>query len=224
MASPPVNYFYFENAIKSCISIPRKFDKSQKLIIGGGGLFGLWLQQIKTISNLSNFKVIWGAGLNAIKNIDYPSFVENFDLVGVRDYGQGLRWVPCASCLHSAFDKKYTVLHDIVIYEHHLGPINRSDFPKMSNNDTIENVIPFLGSSECVVTNTYHGVYWATLLGKKVIAIPLQKSCRFLFFKHPPKLVSEFSTNFSCVQSYDCLNECRQANVDFYNDVITRQV
>lgn len=105
------------------------------------------------------------------------------------------------------------------MYEHEIQPLSVGEFPKLSNNSDIDKVIEFLGSAENVITNTYHGVYWATLLRKKVIAVPLRESSRFFFFKHPPRLVSKPDTNFSLAQSYDCLEECRQVNLDFYRDL-----
>lgn len=35
----------------------------------------------------------------------------------------------------------------------------------------LETAVSFLGSSEVVLTTSYHGLYWATLLGRKVIVL-----------------------------------------------------
>lgn len=37
----------------------------------------------------------------------------------------------------------------------------------MDFNETVA----FLGSSEVVLTTSYHGLYWATLLGRKVVVL-----------------------------------------------------
>ena len=49
----------------------------------------------------------------------------------------------------------------------HLGKQLIREF-NLDENKTIE----FIGSGDVVVTNSYHGAYWATLLGKVVVAFP----------------------------------------------------
>ena len=50
----------------------------------------------------------------------------------------------------------------------------------------MEKVLDFLGSGETVLTSSYHGVYWATLLGRKVLAFPF--SSKFYTLKHKPNM------------------------------------
>ena len=81
-------------------------------------------------------------------------------------------------------------------------------------------IIEILGSSDTVITNSYHGVYWATLLGRKVVCIPW--GSKFNMFKHPPTMATErnWVEKIEKAKSYpEALEDCRKANIAFYNDV-----
>ncbi len=147
--------------------------------------------------------------------------LDNFDLIGLRDFGTKYRWVPCASCLHSAFGKKYEVTNRIAIYEHKDVPLGINGFPLLKNSETnIIKVAEFLGAAETVVTNSYHGVYWATILGRSVVAIPF--SSRFHNFKHMPILSNSgnWKQAIDKTKTYpEALAECHQANISFFCDV-----
>lgn len=78
----------------------------------------------------------------------------------------------------------------------------------------------FLASAKVVITNTYHGVYWATLLGKKVLCYK-PFSSRFFHTKYPPvfieSLTENLDENINNSKNYlESLNECRLANDNFY--------
>ncbi|WP_413198659.1 hypothetical protein [Nostoc piscinale] len=36
---------------------------------------------------------------------DYSQYLENFDLIGIRDFINQYNWVYCNICMHPAFDK-----------------------------------------------------------------------------------------------------------------------
>jgi len=178
-------------------------------------------------------RILWGAGHNSREkdtepyNIEYPKYLNQFHLVGVRDWDTDYRWVPCASCMHPAFDKEYEIKNKVVWFEHKKKMIDSKWFdvlpaPRMVNTgQNMEQVIEFLGSGETVVTNSYHGVYWATLLGRKVVCIPW--GSKFNMFKHPPTMAtqSDWSDKVGLAVSYkNALDECRNANQEFYNDVL----
>lgn len=178
-------------------------------------------------------RILWGAGYNSRDKEDdsysivYPNYLNTFHLVGVRDWNSGYRWVPCASCMHPAFDKEYEIKNDIVWFEHKKKLIDGKWFdplpaPRMVNTgQNIEQILEFLGSAETVITNSYHGVYWATLLNKKVVCIPW--GSKFNMFKHPPTMANErnWIEKIEKAKSYpNALKECRTANEEFYNDVV----
>ena len=82
----------------------------------------------------------------------------------------------------------------------------------------ISNLI-VVGIFEIIITNAYHGLYWATLLGKKVICIP-NKSGLFTLRYKPVYLTKDDvidSELISRANSYNyALDECRSKNIEFY--------
>lgn len=173
-------------------------------------------------------------------DISYPFYVRKFDLLGIRDWYPNLytalpqtRWVPCSSCMHKAFDEEYEVKHDIAFFTHknfpmhvvHMLPKDTWDYPHMTNDgeNTFEEVINFLGSADVIITNSFHGAYWATLLGKVVICFPW--STKFYGLKHAPIMCPapdwKKALNDKEQKQYKgALEECRQANKDFHVELI----
>lgn len=81
----------------------------------------------------------------------------------------------------------------------------------------------FLARFEFIVTNSYHGVYWATLLGRKVICLAFKNG--LFSFRHAPAYFdpAEPSRAFDEAQAYpDAIDECRDANIGFYRYLIER--
>ncbi len=85
-----------------------------------------------------------------------------------------------------------------------------------------ESVIQFLASAEIVVTNTYHGAYWATLLNRKVIVIA-PFSNKFMGFKYEPVIVRGLKDVKDAVHDArrypEALSDSRELNVAFYQRV-----
>jgi len=191
---------------------------------------------LKTINSLDKSigpRILWGAGYNSREKdkdpyyIDYPDYLNQFHLIGIRDWDTDYRWVPCASCMHPAFDEEYEIKNEVVWFEHKKRLIDGKFLdalpaPRMLNTgQNLEQVIEFLGSAETVVTNSYHGVYWATLLNRKVVCVPW--GSKFNMFKHPPVMANErnwVDMIERAVNYPKALKECRTANEEFYQDVI----
>jgi len=180
------------------------------VILGGGGLlapqFQEAIQQIfsQIVQPTGGAAIAWGVGQQAyklgganqtldqrrdqirqeIEQFPYDNYVKDWDLVGVRDAGIAQNWVPCASCMHPAFDQDYAIEHDFVVYSHSKFELKLDGFPRLSHAETsMERVLAFLGSGDTVLTSSFHGAYWATLLGRKVLAFPF--TSKFLTLKHP---------------------------------------
>ncbi len=186
------------------------------LVVGGGGLvFKRFLGSFEAMEKLqsvfSGKWIAWGIGQqvypsfspsqdNLLENLysardrfDYSIYLKNFDLIGIRDIGFNYDWLPCVSCMDSTFDRKREIKHDFVVFSHRKFQIKIGRFPTMSHDtQSLEEVIDFLGSGETIITSSYHGAYWGTLLGRRVIAFPF--STKFLTFKHMPSIypVSEW--------------------------------
>jgi hypothetical protein len=186
------------------------------LLVGGGGLiFKQFLgsfQALETLKSVFTGKwIAWGIGqqvypsfsssqenlleklISERDKFNYVPYLKAFDLVGIRDAGFDYDWVPCASCMNPTFDKKREIKHDFVVFSHRKFQIKIDRFPRMSHDtQSLEEVIDFLGSGETIITSSYHGGYWGTLLGRRVITFPF--STKFLTFKHIPSIypVSEW--------------------------------
>ena len=175
-------------------------------IVGGGGL--LFPRFVKKFVALQQFKtqyqdqipiqlITWGVGQQIYRtdpdrqcyyqNFDYSEYLQGFDLIGIRDFDHpnpDYHWVPCVSCMSNQFDKPRSIEHEFVVFSHKKFQIKLGNFPYMTNNThDFSQVLDFLGSGDTILTSSYHGVYWGTLLGRKVLAFPF--SSKFYTLKHP---------------------------------------
>ena len=80
--------------------------------------------------------------------------------------------------------------------------------------------IDFIASGETVVTSSYHGVYWAQLMGRKVICIPFND--KFTTFQHAPTIAE--SDNWPshvrrAMGTQPLLDEYRALNISFAQKV-----
>lgn len=115
----------------------------------------------------------------------------------------GLDTVPCASCMHPVFDDVPEPVHDVVRYsaERRIEVTEPVDAPHMTNESgTITAAVRFLASGRRVVTSSYHGAYWAGLIGREVELVP-------------------WGSKFEYVPSLG-LEECRARNRSAYEKVL----
>jgi hypothetical protein len=231
----PRRYFRFDDEQVDIIHMePEKL--SGLALVGGGGLIAeTFLPQMARLAAArSSLKglVAWGLGESLIVDRSgapvspytgaMPDLLRRFDLVGVRDFGTEYPWVPCVSCMMKQFDRPLAApKHEIVLYEHKRIPIPIDGFPRITNAaGDIDEVLNFLASGEVVITNSYHGAYWATLLGRRVLAIPSMSKIYRL--RHAP-LICRAERWKSCIDltvSYPAaLNECRAATLAFHKRV-----
>jgi hypothetical protein len=207
------------------------------LVIGGGGLLnrGSFEKQIKLFESLSGKgkkTVLWGVGHNSKdksefgKIASYNIDVNNFGLVGTRDFNMPGEFVPCVSCMHPIFDKTFEETQDIGIIYHKKTLKNKqlikklNEFPSTSNTKDIDEIVSFIGKSNQIVTDSYHAMYWSMLLGKKVVVVP--NSSKFYDFKYQPIITSfeNFETDLKKSTAYSgILNEFRDINLKFADKV-----
>ena len=71
--------------------------------------------------------------------------------------------------------------------------------------------------TKVIVTSTYHGMFWGTLLQKKVVLVNAFSS-KFFTFRYPPSIFAgDLDAAISHAKVYpQALEECQSANVDFY--------
>jgi hypothetical protein len=147
------------------------------------------------------------------------------DLRGVRDYGTGFDWVPCASCMHPLLDKyrEAAPKREVVVFEHPLFMSLRiEDYPVMRNLDhDLAEIMSFLSSAETIITSSYHGAYWGILLNRKVVCVPW--STKFMRFKHEVRICQDLldlKSHLKAARSHpSALEECRRANCEYAEKV-----
>ena len=205
------------------------------LILGGGGmLHNFWLRRLMPVLREPRpyRAVVWGAGHNNYAmSRTYPDWMGMCDLVGVRDYRTDHRWAPCVSCLCPDFDllADTHAPHKYVLFEHvdHPIPFKRDGddeipFGRNTSFETLGGVLRFLALGQIVVTTSYHGAYWARLLGRRVVAYPW--SSKFLEMRHGDDWPLErdwhsVRTGILPEDNHDALRESRAATMSFWRDM-----
>lgn len=225
---------YFDLPVEGRIDFRRLLHdpvpREGSLIFGGGGLLhGEFVNIFETLEKKRERKLIaWGLGLNLHDEteITYRTWLDAFDLVGLRDNQNGFPCVPCVSCCHPAFNHiKSSPRYEAVIYEQRLGSVTLNGSPlwPVLNNRKRPNefhaVLDFLASGETVITNSYHGAYWALLLGRKVV-IYKPFSTRFYGLKPAVQFCTQDDWREKILKasppSPNYLEECQTLNVAFY--------
>jgi hypothetical protein len=221
--SSPAHYFSWPE--HATFRIGQSAPPSDVAIFGGGAIEPVLRNKGVHREVKARKRVAWGVGASAKGMPQSIPLVADLDLVGVREWGRernlpGAWYVPCASCMLPLLDQRWPVTQDVV------GFVNSNpdrpapdlgDLPTKGNNLSIEEVIGWLGSAETVVTNSFHGVYWATLLGRRVVCIPY--SSKFHGFKFPPTYATAETWRDAVHAARvwpEALEDCRRANRTFY--------
>ncbi|MDC9722673.1 MAG: hypothetical protein PSN34_07850, partial [Urechidicola sp.] len=169
--------------------------------------------------------VVWGIGHNKNKWTNFEKYNINpskSGLFGTRDFSAKNEWVPCVSCLHPMFDKKYIIKNDIGVVFHKKN-INKpeviskfKEFPSIFNSEDFDDVIKFIGSCDTLLTDSYHGMYWGLLLNKKVLHF--SESSKFHDYKYPIAFasVNDYRAKIASLKVLDgVLEEAREINNNF---------
>jgi hypothetical protein len=147
------------------------------------------------------------------------------DLVGARELGRdGAVYAPCVSCMHPIFDRAFEPRHPAVFFYNADRKIARpavEGLPERKNIASFEETIAFLASGDTVVTNSFHGVYWATLLNRKVVCLPY--SSKFFGFRFPPTYAAP-ETALEAIKGAvaypQALEDCRRETLAFKDRVM----
>jgi hypothetical protein len=201
-------------------------------VIAGGGALTFWILR-GGLYDSPGPKIAWGVGTTLHGETeplpDPPEGEGYFDLVGVREWSAAReaagRWAPCASCMSALFDDPPAPTRPTVRFLNadpnirRKYPLGFDHLPTMYNTEPMAEIVAFLASAETVVTDSYHGVYWATLLGRGVVCQPY--SSKFHGFRHPPAMIAPGAEALPRVGiNYPhALAECRAATWAFYHRV-----
>lgn len=198
-------------------------------IYGGGRIFG-GLSKFSGVKDITNsLHIAWGVGTLQAFPLSWKYYRARrlCDLVGSRDYSDHrYTWSPCVSCLAPQFDLPPNPVHDAVFY-YHAGKTSKqeiiipNEMPKLSNNcDTLEEALDFISSGKTVISNSYHGVYWALLMGRKVICIPFSKKFSAYpespYYTTPKRWLSELDRG---IARPSMLSNCRTRVMKFKSKV-----
>jgi len=220
----PAQYMWPVDGINATLS--SDIVSAPNYIIGGGQIFSQLAaiaDRIKCIEP-GAAKVVWGVGLpiRGRKDRSVREVRGLFDLFGTRNYEwkDEIDFTPCASCLSGLFEEAPAPSNEVVVYVHRKKPAPMdipSSIPVM-RNDILNprEVINFVSSGETVVTSSYHGVYWAQLLGRRVVCVPYNE--KFESFQYKPTMATPESwrQNLSRASKTPALlDEYRAINVEF---------
>lgn len=217
---------YFDLGEVRVQDIYKRFDFTgvEKVIVGGGGMFH-FVPQMQELGRTMKPLICWSAGTNKHESteLDYSALpLDRFALLGLRDRGE--HHLPCVSCMNELIEPKQGF--GVRCYQHkdekHLAALG---FPTLQNNcHDLRKVIEFLNGGETIITNTYHGWYWSVLLGKRVI-LYRPFSNKFFFLPYPVPVANTPEEVVAAVRGEvpvypEALQECRQANREFYRKVM----
>lgn len=230
LVSRPHLYFNLGTVVSHDIR-KRDIPRGRLYVTGGGAI----LHKMPNPHTTSP-RVAWGVGWTKRPwQSPLPTKLpDGYALIGSRDFGQrGADYVPCASCMSPLFDRQYPVLHDAVLYvnfrkepvyprpRHVMMPVI-DDLPTLHNGVPFEEAITFLGSGETIITNSYHGAYWGTLLGRKVVIVN-PYSTKFGYFKYQPVTGSDRHWRALAAAATvfpEALPDARRHNLAFYEKVM----
>lgn len=239
MACSPINYFkdFWEDFHTTEYDIRKEIPidsikQNDIIILGGGGMFNLSNASHTAINSLlkhSNKVIGWGLRFNAHKQGEQVTTqldLNLFNMLGIRDANDhGYDHLPCVSCMSGLFDKKYENKRNIGVVYHYCFPLRNpafSCYDKINNSMPLNEMLAFMASSNVIITNTWHAMYWATLLNKKVI-LAETFSTKFDNFPYPHRIYSgNLKKDIRKAKRYPkALAECRKLNEEFFSKVKT---
>jgi len=189
LACTPGAYFDFGN--QQMFDFEDDIPDCKLAVLGGGQVFQQCVDAAIFQAPRAEKRVIWGVGISPkdIASIGFDLLEANSALVSTRNRGiDGCEYVPCVSAMSPLFDAPPEPIHDVVLFSHARKSENLvrvEGIPERSNHDgTMADAIAFLASGDTVVTNSYHGTYWAMCLGRRVICVPFSR--KFQFFRENP--------------------------------------
>lgn len=202
-------------------------------VLGGGKIFGGIATYPGVRRDNAALHIAWGVSTVQMfpLSLRYMRAQRICQLVGSRDFGdRDYPWAPCASCMAPGFNEPAKPEHDIVFY-YHEGKTGKQrvsipdGMPSLSNAaSSLDDALRFIASGSTVVTNSYHGVYWSLLMGRKVLCIPF--SNKFSRYRLLPAYASPrtwLSRLDTARAQPEMLSLCRTATVEF-RDQVLRQI
>ena len=227
----PFSYFDWRDATVSDIRKTNTPDHTVG-IYGGGKIFGGLSNYPGIRRDNKTLNIAWGVGTVQSFPISwrYMKSRRLMDLIGSRDFGDTrYTYAPCPSCMAPAFDAPTDPVHDVVFYAHG-GKTNKmgikipDHIPVLTNNcNDLDTALNFISSGATVISNSYHGVYWGLLMGRKTLCVPF--SNKFGKYRLSPHYAT--ATNWqdeisNAIAQPDMRDIVRAATMDFKTIVDAR--
>lgn len=223
----PSDYFNYRDSMTLDLGQPTPACNS--VVYGGGKIFGSLRRSFSANDWKAKHRIAWGVSTVQSNpfSLRYYLSRNSMNLVGSRDYGD-LRYdfAPCVSCMSPVFDESIQAAHDVVVYMHRekSEPMKLrvpSHIPVRDNfAASMEEAVRFLGSGRTIVSNSYHGVYWGLLLGRKVLCLPF--SHKFNYYRLLPGYATaeNWLSSLNSAQAHgEMLDLCRDATAEFRRKV-----
>lgn len=215
-----INHVYFS-----------KIAPNDIVIIGGGGLLNSLTEWNYTINKAVRFagkSIIWSAGFNMKPKTKIGIQINwsKIDVLAIRDYKHNskFRYVPCATCMIPELAYNYATHRKIGVVLHHqledMVPDEMKAFETISNAYSILEIIRFIGSSEIILTSSYHAAYWSILMKKKCVIFSLHSE-KFQYMKYPPIQYSgNLPLDINQARIYpNALNDSRNLVLSYVKDI-----
>jgi len=225
----PYDYFPELAATGCAVDLSQPTPPASTIIYGGGKIMGGLARTFGPNDLAARHRIAWGVSTvqRLPISLKYWQAFRRMDLIGSRDYtDRRFSFAPCVTCVAANFDQRYEEQHDVVVYAHAWksdanGLRIPEHFPAMTNRESdFARVVAFLGSARTVVSNSYHGVYWSLLLGKRVLCLPF--SNKFHSYRLPPGYASakDWQTALGTARAQpEMLELCREATGRFRSQV-----
>jgi len=225
-------YLYFAFPDVQVFDLSDEVPTCDFIIYGGGAIAGRLHRRQPHLAVMARKRIAWGIGSSCFGQNEPGPLPSGFDLLGSRDRLLDC-YSPCPSCMSYLFDRITKPVHKLIVYLNDDTRIPRPSGitglpiagnwikPGSSLRTSFEDVINFLASGETVLTNSYHGAYWATLLGRKVVAAPAYSS-KLQNLKYPPITCNADNWRDSIQRAIaypEALDDSRIATQSFYERV-----
>jgi hypothetical protein len=206
-------------------------DSSDVVIIGGGGMLNyaeFTNCAINQVLDTGATVIAWSPGFNT--HTEYkgtwrtPIDFDKFVLITVRDFenNYGLPYLPDVTCKLPGLKRGYPIRRKFAIAQHKDYPIHGFGFDSIRNDQGIDEILRFIGESEIILSNSFHMIHWAMLMGKKTICID-PFSDKFFSYRYKPAYFYSATDSFeNCAvnaPAYQILDECIAANDAFFSQV-----
>lgn len=222
----PGDYFDFGESVT--MDFGQDMPACRLAVFGGGQVWRQCVDALIYRSANAAMKVLWAVGLDtrAAGSLEFDIAKAQTRLIASRNWNvPGCEYVPCVSAMSPLFDAPPPPECELVLFTHarkSAGLARPEGIPGMTNHDvTMEQAIAHLARGETVITNSWHGTYWAMLLGRRVLCLPF--GSKFHGFRDPPAMADP--ANWlpalpTARRHYGLLEEARAANRGFHAKVM----